>query len=216
MTEAEGIAERAARARLVFGIALGGVCLLAVAGLVVGILASVVNARQGDDITNVTRRVESACAVNASGEKCQQIKREADEERSVRDTCIAFWKVGYSCPAPSSGVRLPAAAGGDALQPAQAGQQSAPTSVGDEGDQGDEQPHSSVPQPKGSPPPLQPAGKVAPAPSSTPAAQGEPESPGPPTTSSPEPEPEHSEPGVLDPVLTGVCSLADLLAHLCS
>lgn len=124
MTDAEQIAARADRGRRFFNVALGALCVVAVLALVGAVIANVVNGQQETKIERF-----SSCEADPSGDRCQKIKRESDEARSVTDTCRSFWKVGYPCPAPDSGVKLPAAVagGGDALQPPMRGQQPTPT-----------------------------------------------------------------------------------------
>jgi len=92
-----------------------------------------VNFNQGKDITQVQR---SACQEKPAGRDCQRSKRQSDKARTVRDTCIAFWRVGYPCPAPNSGVTVRSIQGGDASQPAQAGQPPSPAEAGGEHGQG--------------------------------------------------------------------------------
>lgn len=46
---------------------------------------------RGEDTRNIIER--SACATDPASSECQRIKREADVERAVRDTCIAFEQV---------------------------------------------------------------------------------------------------------------------------
>lgn len=40
----------------------------------------------------------SACTLAPASRECQQVKRQSDRARTVRDTCIAFHRVGYRCP----------------------------------------------------------------------------------------------------------------------
>lgn len=205
MTEVERIVSRARRGRAVF---VGLFALLCVGGIAYAI---VVNVQQGQQITRVER---SACAKAPGGAECQRIRRRTDRQRNIADTCIAFWKVGYRCPAPSSGISVPTQ-GGDALQPASAGQSPAPAPAGDDGStrppqggDGDDDagppPPSSNDQATGG----EPAPKASPPTSAGTTAS---ESTSPPATA---PEPE-SAPGLLDPVLSTVCSIADHIAHLC-
>lgn len=79
---------------------------LAMVGAVVGpiaiafaIWAIIVNTEQDADINRIER---SACTKSAESKECQRVTREAAEARSIADTCIAFWKVGYPCPAPGT------------------------------------------------------------------------------------------------------------------
>jgi hypothetical protein len=103
------------------------------------------------------------------------------------------------------------ARGGDALQPASAGQQPAPAPAGNqggiktpnhEGGTTSPPPGSSEPPLASTPPAAQPVS--APQPASSPAP-----APAPALEVSPEP------PGLLSPAITTVCSIADQLAHLC-
>ncbi|HXS32235.1 MAG TPA: hypothetical protein VN758_00505 [Solirubrobacterales bacterium] len=116
MTEVDRVVSRARRGRTIF---VGLFILLCLSGIAYAI---VVNFQQDTKITKVER---SACAQAPASRECQKVKRRSDRQRSIADTCIAFWKVGYRCPAPSSGISAPAR-GGDALQPAPAGQQPPP------------------------------------------------------------------------------------------
>jgi|GEM_PF-3354583 len=122
MTEAERVVSRARRGRAVF---VGLVALLCFGGIA---WAIVVNFEQDTKITRVER---SACAQAPASAECQKVKRRSDRKRSIADTCIAFWKVGYPCPKPGSGVTAASAdttqPGADALQPADVGQETAPT-----------------------------------------------------------------------------------------
>jgi hypothetical protein len=207
MTEVDRVVSRARRGRAVFVGLFALVCFGGIAW------AIVVNFQQDTKITKVER---SACAQAPASRECQKVKRRSDRQRSIADTCIAFWKVGYRCPAPSSGISVPPR-GGDALQPAPAGQLPAPAPAGDDGstrppqkggnDDVDPLPPSSPNQPAGEEPAVQPS----PSPATTPT--GEP-APAPSTPAVP-PEPE-SAPGLLDPALTTVCSIVDRIAHLCS
>jgi hypothetical protein len=110
------------------------------------------------------------------------------------------------------------AEGGDALQPASAGQQHAPAPAGDTGSsegggKGAPAPHKPVSHPPVVPPPPGSNGEqsqTTPAPAPT-AGSAQSEEP-------PPAQPEGSEsetPGLLTPALTTVCSIADHLAHLC-
>ena len=199
MTEVEQVVSRARRGRALFGAAIAALCVLLISGVM---FAIVVNFQQGGDITQVER---SACAKSPASRECQRVRRETDKARTIRDTCIAFWKVGYACPAPGSGVTVPTG-GGDASQPASAGQPPAPALAGNRGGAqppdeatklpGDGQPPAAAPpasQPVFDPPPASPAPSQPPQPAADP------------------PEP----PGLLTPALTRVCSIADRLAHLC-
>lgn len=91
MTEVERIVSRARRGRAVF---VGVVVLLCL-----GATFAIVDIGQESRITNVER---STCAKDPAGEPCQRTKRQSDRNRSIADTCIAFWKVGYACPKPGS------------------------------------------------------------------------------------------------------------------
>jgi hypothetical protein len=113
MTELERVVSRAKWGRGLFVGAISVICL-AVAGAI--IFAIVVNFQQEKKITRVE---QSACAQAPSSKECQQVKRESDEAQSIADTCIAFWKVGYACPAPkNSTARRPKDPEDAALGPA--------------------------------------------------------------------------------------------------
>jgi hypothetical protein len=100
MTEVEQIVTRARRARILFVLAIAGICLTAIAALAGAIVANVVNAQQDSKITRVERN--SACEVDANSHACQQIKRESAKAASLYTTCIPFFKAGYPCPKPGS------------------------------------------------------------------------------------------------------------------
>ena len=206
MTEVERIVTRAKRGRAAF---VGVTALLCIAATF-----AVIDIGQESRITKVER---STCVKEPAGDLCQKSKRQSDRNRSIADTCIAFWKVGYPCPKPGTGRSIAATQGGDAFQPAPAGQ-SPPPAGGTEG---------AKPPKGGTPAPHEPGSHGPPAPPS-PGASGEQSHPSPAPTaiappapslpppaapSSPEPEPE--TPGLLAPALTMVCSLADQLAYLC-
>jgi len=172
MTEIERIVDRAKRGRVLFIGAIAALCLLVIGAVA---FAIVVNFQQDTKITKVER---SACAKAPGSAECQRIRRLTDRKRNIADTCIAFFKVGYPCPAPGSGVKAPAVRGGDALQPAQAGQQPAPAPAGGgggskppKGDEGGKKP----PKTGGGPEPESPTPASNPAPvegaQSTPAAE---------------------------------------------
>lgn len=61
---------------------------IGVAGTVVVAFAFAIAAVafRGEDTRNIIER--SACAQDPAGQECQTIKRDADRERSVQDTCI--------------------------------------------------------------------------------------------------------------------------------
>lgn len=63
---------------------------IGVAGAIVVAFAVAIGAvaLRGEDTRNIIER--SACAQNPSSQECQTIKREADRQRALRDTCIAF------------------------------------------------------------------------------------------------------------------------------
>jgi hypothetical protein len=168
MTEAERVATRAKPARLLFIAAF-----LVLAGLLLALFLRGESTRQ------------AACVERPAGKSCQRSKRESDRARSVRDTCISFWKVGYACPAPDSGVTIRSLEGGGASQPAHAGQPTEPAPAG-----GNE--------------PKAPDGGADTTPTPTPSA---------PTSPASEPAPPPA--AALDPVLSTACSIADHIAHLC-
>jgi hypothetical protein len=205
MTEVERIVTRAKRGRVVF---VGVIALLCIA-----VTFAIVDIGQESRIANVER---STCVKDPAGKPCQRVKRRSDRNRSITDTCIAFWKVGYRCPAPNSGVTVRSIRGGDASQPAHAGQQPAPAPAG--GKEGSKPPRGDTdgaptPHKPGSHKPRapQPPGNAPTAPASAPPTT--PPAPSTPSTPmTPEPEP----PGLLDnPALSTICAVADRLAHLC-
>jgi len=122
-----------------------------------------------------TRRIveHSPCFEYPAGEACQQVKRETDQARSVRDTCIAFWKVDYPCPKPGSRAsREVASAGstfeGTAADAAGGGSRPAPAgspSTGTDPPRGQKDHGSASPSPVGPAPPS-PTNSGAPAGSS--------------------------------------------------
>lgn len=63
---------------------------IGVAGTVVVAFAFAIAAVafRGEDTRNIIEC--SACAQDPAGQECQTIKRDADRERSVQDTCIPF------------------------------------------------------------------------------------------------------------------------------
>jgi hypothetical protein len=91
MTEVERIVSRAKRGRAVFVGAIGFICI--------AVTFAIVDIGQESRITNIER---SACVKDPAGEACQRSKRQSDRQRSLADTCIAFWKAGYPCPKPGS------------------------------------------------------------------------------------------------------------------
>ena len=200
--EAERIVTRAGRGRAVFALGVAAIFLIAVAALGGAIVANVVNFEQDTKITNVER---TACAKAPNSEECQRVKRRSDRARSVADSCIAFRKVGYPCPRPGSRVSLPVASGGDALQPASAGQQPSPaTAPATEHVGGGHHHHSQQHAPQ-SPP----ASSPSPAPSPSPPSTPQPESPPPaaPGNSGETPAAEHSE---------GVKACVNLVVSACA
>lgn len=208
MTEVERIVSRAKRGRAVF---VGVITLLCIAGAFV-----VVDIGQESRIANVER---SSCVKDPAGKSCQRVKRQSDRNRSIADTCIAFWKVGYPCPKPGTGRSIAGPQGGDAPQPASAGQQPAPAPAGDTGGTKPPKsgsgrgpaPHNPTGDEPSAPPESSPPMPPSPAPTS--------ESPAPtspaPAAQTPSPGVEPEPPGLLTPALTKVCSVADELAHLC-
>lgn len=213
MTEAERLVEGARRTKHLVSIA----ALLLIVAAILGAFAVIVNFIQSGDISRIER---SACGKDPTSLECKRISRESAEARSIRDTCIAFWKVGYACPRPNSGVSIPTTGGGGASQPANAGQPSAPAPAGDKGGQdtgGGQGPRGS--QPEVDKPDHEPGGDGGESPSESPKAVPGPAGPagpagpvGAPGTSAVEPEP---EPGVLDPVLGKVCEATQPL-QLCN
>lgn len=195
MTEGEQLVKRAKRAKRL--VSVGAIVLVVAA--IGATFAVIVNFMQSGDISRIER---SACAKDPASETCRRIARESAEARSIRDTCIAFWKVGYPCPRPNSGASLPVVGGGDASQPAHAGQPSSPAPAGDRGgtqDDGDGQPK----KPKAHSPPVSPAPEVAPGPA------------GPPGPSSTADDAPKTPPGLLDPALGVACEKTQAL-NLCN
>jgi hypothetical protein len=208
MTEVEKIVTRARRARVLFGLAIGVVCIMIVAALAGAIIANVVNVQQDTKITRVERR--SACEGNAASEECQQTKREAAKAANLYTTCIAFWKAGYRCPAPGSNAAERTAKGGGATQQpsSTAHQPPSPHAGGSPGGHGTQKhpPASHPTSPPVSPPSQPTPPPAAPEPSLPPQASPNAEPPG----------LNHAEPpGLLKPALESVCSIADRVAHLC-
>jgi hypothetical protein len=111
------------------------------------------------------RKVQSACAADPDSDNCQTVKRESDEARSIADTCIGFWKVGYPCPRPGSSAATkrsaPAIAPGTP-SPAPAAS-SPPSSSGGDAVQG----HPVTPQPGQPAPPHHHGGGAGHSPTST-------------------------------------------------
>lgn len=101
MTEAEKIRETErivskgdwARRVAIIGAVIGPIAVA------IAIYSAAVNVQQGGDINRIEK---TACAKDATSEECQRVSRKAAEARSIADTCIAFWKVGYPCPAPGT------------------------------------------------------------------------------------------------------------------
>lgn len=208
MTDVERTVSRARRGRAIF---VGAIALVCTATTF-----AIVDIGQESRISNVER---STCVKDPAGRPCQRVKRQSDRNRSIADTCIAFWKVGYPCPAPNSGVSAPAQ-GGDAVQPASAGQQPAPAPAGGKGGpkppKGDSGGPSAPHQPGSHEPPAPDNGDSSgeaspptPAPGPDSAASGG-------ATTSPEPA---DEPGpvrsTLGEIGRVVCSLTERLQGTC-
>jgi hypothetical protein len=156
--------------------------------LAVGVVTILQNRGQDADITNVTRKVESACAIDAGGRRCQAIKLRADEEQPVGAACVQFKKVGYPCPKPGSRIAREVHANPRAVQDLEFDSGSSPTlapggasemplpSSGDTGGvvgpRGPAKPRQPR-QPKQSPSPSQPP-PLAPAPIAEPSAPTDP------------------------------------------
>jgi hypothetical protein len=217
MTEVERIVSRARRGRALFVSAIALLCLAAVGA---GGYAIAVNVDQDSQITKVER---FSCAKAPASTECQKTKRRSDRHRSIADTCISFWKVGYACPAPDSGVTVRSMRGGDASQPAPtAGQPSEPPASGGNGEGAppkggsDETPAPDKTAAGESPPSTTGAG-ASPPPSTTPGSA--------PTSTPPAPEkgPEQDPPGLVKEVVKGVgetvketaCSLTGPLINAC-
>jgi len=199
VAEAKRIAEKAQKGRRAFASA---VVLLFVGAVVLSAWAVVVNFGQDTVIDRL-----SACERDPKGVACHRVKRQSDEAQPVSDACIQLRKTGYPCPKPGSRAAREyeqrAAAGGDAQNPSDAGQQHVPGN-GDTGvDPGrDGQQHS--PSPTGSPSPAPSPQGEATRPSSS-GAQS------PPAAESPVPAPSLTDPvhgaveGVTGTVESVVC-----------
>lgn len=231
MTEVEQTVTRVRRARVSFQLAIGAVCL---AALGAALFAVVKNAQQDTDITSVTQKVNSACESNASGKKCQRVKREGDEARSIRDTCVAFWKVGYACPKPGSAAaeRQVRSTSAGSSAPSGGGGASAPVSAGGGGDLAPASPgggDAPAPQDSGSDPALAPPkgdvaapSPTASSPASSPSSGGSTVTNPPPAVTSP-PAPAPDPPGLIqstvdrvdDAVTPTVCAVSELLRGTC-
>lgn len=178
--------------------------------------AVVVNFMQSGDISRIEK---SACGKSPSGKECKKVSREAAEARSIRDSCIPFWKVGYPCPAPDSGVSIPKTRRGDAARPAQAGQLAAPAGAGDRGGGSggvDKQNHGGGQRGDGHPtkPPAQSQPPAASPPKSAPGEPGPTGPPGPPAPPPKAEEAPETPPGLLDPALGLACEKTQAL-NLC-
>lgn len=169
---------------------------------------------RGENTRDIVTR--SPCVSQPAGVDCQRSKRESDEARSVRDICIQFWKVGYPCPKPDSGVTIRSMRGGDVSQPAPtAGQLSEPPASGGNGEAPPEGGSDETPTPDktadaGQPPPPSTAGAGAPPVAASPGS------------ASPPPTPEKTaeqDNGLVEDVGETVketaCSLTEPLVNLC-
>ena len=207
MTEAERVAQRARRGRAAF-VAVGVL-------LCVGVTYAIVE--NFDQDTRITKVEKSPCLDAPAGKPCQKSKRKSDRKRSIADTCIAFWKVGYPCPRPGSEAAavVPVREGGDALQQpsSTAHEQPGPSGGRDEGSEGDRTPK-----------PTDPAGAdFVPTGSETAHTESEPHS----SAASPGiADPLKTPPGLLTPtvdkvspvakpVIEKVCDVAAKAANLC-
>jgi hypothetical protein len=164
----------------------------------IGIWAVAVNFGQDTTIERQTTTIKrlSVCERNAVGERCQVIRRRAEEGESVRDLCRRFWRVGYACPRPGSGVRLrsaearSAASAEDPGRRAPSGTVFAPGLSDDGGGEtgGDSAPgdpgseHAPAPDPDGAPAPPSTSPTT---PASSPTAATPPPAPTPPPASEP-------------------------------
>lgn len=198
-------------ASLLFGVGLLLALVLALWGLVIGFGNST-------EITNVTKKVESPCQRAEESHRrdkeataeCDHLRAEIARHEPIENSCIPFQRAsgerGANCQrfyVPRNGSPME---GGDAHQtPSTTQQQPGPPSSGSPGgtSEGTKQP------PTSSNPPSHPE-SVAEETDTPPATTPE-EVP-----AQAEPEPPHSEPaGLLTPVLEGVCSVANHVAHLC-
>jgi hypothetical protein len=240
MTEVEKTVSKVRRARVLFGVAIGAICLMAVAGFVGAILATVVNVQQDTKITRVEK--SSACETDPAGAECRAVKRKSDEARPARDFCIGAEKIDHdgellaltTCRearhrhARAAADALTRGAGGE-------GEATAPASGGSRGDVAPASPGSGdapAPQgPGGDPAPGPPKGGSD-TPSPAPTASSPPPSASPdgstatnppsavtlPTSPAPANQPgliQSTVQGVDEAVTPTVCAVAELLRHLC-
>jgi len=162
--------------------------------IVIFAVALIAVALRGEDTRNIIEK--SACSNDPASSECQRIKREADRERTLVDTCIAF-RQAMTAEAFESDTRCP----GREVVP-----QSSPSASQPPGPSGGSQDTPTVV-------PAQPSGPSRPSEPSTPSSPPEPPS----EPTSPEPEPPAPSKPLIDlgPVTSPVCDLTRPLVNAC-